>query len=378
MKASLYFNDIATGGSSDKVYFLALEPYLPASVKKARAGLIPSEETDALNNLFTVTAQYGRRGNALATDCKTKKGPVSHDEAVKLFNKTLKEKLGKGYLHSDSVAPATQVDEVSPDDEQAYFSRRPQELLEEIHDPTPYLTDPAYWMQDKSDGVARGVLKVEDGRIFGYNKLGNVTPLPAELHAELSKLPNRTFHLDGELVGDKLICRDLIDLDGDISQLPYSERFNRLTQLLGSAFSFLEMVTTWTTTDGKILALARQKAERHEGVAFKLTTAPHRSGRNGQHKKFKFIKTLSCVAGDPRANGKDSVEIFLFEKEARVRIGTVSLIGKPPVKEGDVVEVRYLYAYPSKMIVQARLDRVRDDVAPAECTTAQLIFKREE
>lgn len=370
MKASLYFNDIATGGSSDKVYFLALE------------------ETPPNGGLYSVTCQYGRRGQALTTDCKTKKGALPYAEAEKLYLKTLKEKLGKGYLHSDTVAPATQVAEITPDHEQAYFSRRPQELLEEIHDPAPYLVDPNYWMQDKSDGVARGALKLIDGRILGYNKLGNVVPLPAELHAELSKLPLATFHLDGELVGERLICRDLIDADGDISQLPYKERFSRLLAILNERERAtiwakpipIEIVMTWRTTEEKTVALARQRSERREGVAFKLVSAPHRSGRNGQHKKFKFIKTLSAIAGKPRHNGKDSVEIFLIDPKLGrpVPIGTVSLIGKPEVKEDDIIEVRYLYAYPSLKIVQARMDRVRDDVARAECTTKQLIFKREE
>lgn len=69
---------------------------------------------------------------------------------------------------------------------------------------------------------------------------------------------------------------------------------------------------------------------------------------------------------------KASGEIFLLDGTSRSRVGTVSLIGKPKVKQGDLLEVAYLYAFPSKMLCQARLLSVRDDVTADEGTTAQL------
>ena len=94
----------------------------------------------------------------------------------------------------------------------------------------------------------------------------------------------------------------------------------------------------------------------------------------------------------PHSNGKESVELFLYDEDSRQPhptdssievitmnlVGTVSLIGKPKVLEGDIVEVQYLYARKPHMMQQARLKCVRNDVQPEECTTAQLIYKREE
>jgi bifunctional non-homologous end joining protein LigD len=352
--AMLAFSDLATGGTSDKVYVVNL--------KKSGDG-------------YTVVAQYGRRGGALATDDKTKNGPLGYEAAKKLFDKTVAGKVAKGYERSVADAPAAQV--APPKTVGAVAQHRPQELLEEVDEAyaMALLVNPDYWMQDKSDGHSRGVVKNADGSMYGLNKLGKRVPLPFELHSELSRIPLSTFHIDAELVGDRLVCRDLLDADGDIHGLPYEERFKRLVK---ATFGLDDVVPvrTWQNPH-KRAAFDQQRKENREGVVFKLIDAPHRAGRNGQHKKFKFVKTLSAIAGKPRATGKDSVEIFLVDGNDKKRVGTVSLIGKPEVKEGDVIEVAYLYAFPSKMLSQARLLRVRDDVTPGECSTKQLVFKRE-
>jgi bifunctional non-homologous end joining protein LigD len=352
--ASLAFNDLAQGGSSDKVYLLTLE-----------------EEAHG----WTVTCQYGRRGSALASQQKAVN--VTYLAAKKVYDKILREKLSKGYSHTGQEAKAP----VAPSG--AAVDVLPPELLEEVinGDAAKYLADPAYWMQDKSDGVSRGVVK-QKGEIFGLNKRGQPVPLPAELVEELAKIELETFQIDAELVGSKLVCRDLLIADVDVSQITYAGRFQLLTAIVHAAHvDLISLVKTWTDEE-KAPAFVRQRQERREGVVFKLHSAPYRPGRNGQHKKYKFIKTLSAIAGKPGATGKESVELFLYDDKwsnHKLQLcGTVSLIGKPAVKEGDVVEVSYLYAQPSGLLSQARMQLVRTDVAPEECTTAQLIFKREE
>jgi bifunctional non-homologous end joining protein LigD len=358
--ATLAFSDIAQGGSSDKVYNINLD----------RSG-----------DGWSVTAQYGRRGNALATDVKTKNGAVGYDAAKKIFDKVVAQKVAKGYVRGagESRAPVA-----APEFPATGGGVRSQELLTEIDEraAAALVLDPDYWMQDKSDGHSRGVVKA-GGVIFGLNKLGRKVPLPAELHDELSRINLETFHIDAELVGDKLVCRDLLDADGDIHGLPYEVRFVRLVKAIyresaePREFKHISVVATWEGSF-KPAALEQQIKERREGVVFKLRGAPHRAGRNGQHKKFKFVKTLSAIAGKPRASGKDSVEVFLAGRTGVVvSVGSVSLIGKPPVAEGDVVEVAYLYASAGKRLVQPRLMRVRTDVEQDECTLDQLIFKRE-
>jgi bifunctional non-homologous end joining protein LigD len=350
--ASLAYNDLATGGTSDKVYYLNLQ---------------------ASGDGYTVTAQYGRRGSALAIDNKTKSGPIAFDAAKKLFDKVVREKTAKGYRPIDAAVPV----QVAPPSHTETVKM--PELLEEIPDGLVhrFIGDDSYWMQDKSDGHSRGAIK-RFGKIYGINKNGQPVPLPENIHEELCTLDLSSFQIDAEIVGSKLVCRDLLVADRDISAWPYEDRFTRLVELIDPAFVDVSVVETWAGAKNKHAALKQQRADRREGVVFKLRSAPYRPGRNGQHKKFKFVKTLSAIAGRPRANGKESVDLFLYEGSKLIRCGTVSLIGKPKVNEGDVLEVIYLYAYPSKMIVQARLSHIRTDVAASECTTSQLIMKREE
>src|SRR6266436_7791806 len=220
---SLAFNDLAQGGSSDKVYHLDLIGY---------------------HEGFTVTAQYGRRGSALAT--QTKAHLLPYEKAKKMFDKIKREKLAKGYIE-EGTAPAPQV---APSGEPVDV--KPPELLEEITNgqgPLRYLTDPNYWMQDKSDGVSRGVIK-QKGEIFGLNKLGKVVPLPAELVEELAKIKLESFQIDAELVGSKLICRDLLVANGDVSHKAYAERFELLAAYISPRFlepplKLLSLVETW-------------------------------------------------------------------------------------------------------------------------------------
>lgn len=72
-RVSLYCQE----GGSDKVYTLWLE---------SRDG-----------GLFTVEAQWGRRGGPMQAGAKTPK-PVSRADAEKVYTKTVAEKLAKGYV----------------------------------------------------------------------------------------------------------------------------------------------------------------------------------------------------------------------------------------------------------------------------------------
>lgn len=359
----LAYSDIATGGTSDKVYKINLT--------KAGDG-------------WSVIAQYGRRGSAMATDDKTKRGLLDYPAAKKLYDKVLREKLAKGYDYSGESTSAPVMPPrpaAAPAATTVINFQRPQELLTEVTEGTVehLLRSPDYWMQDKSDGHSRGVVKT-DGEIFGINKLGKRVALSAELHAELARIPLNTFQIDAELVGQRLIARDITNANMDIHQLPYENRFKILVAALAGADPKLAtVVETWEGKANKTAALERQKELNREGVTFKLKSAPHRAGRNGQHKKFKFVKTLSAIAGQPGATGKDSVDINLIDAKhgGYIRVASVSLIGKPEVKAGDILEVRYLYAFPSKKLSQARLERIRDDIDPSECTTSQLQFKAE-
>lgn len=52
---------------------------------------------------WDVKFAYGRLGTAFTTGTKNPK-PVSYNEAVKIFNKLVAEKTGKGYRHEGSLS----------------------------------------------------------------------------------------------------------------------------------------------------------------------------------------------------------------------------------------------------------------------------------
>jgi bifunctional non-homologous end joining protein LigD len=262
----------------------------------------------------------------------------------------------------------------------------PCELLEEVTEDEArgLIENDSYAMQTKADGVRRQVRKDARGEIVGINRRGLVVPVEANLLEELKLIPLRTFLIDGELVGDKLWAFDLLDADGDIRSTPYEQRFSDLAQALGDAhrqnlgygrLRHIETVPTWTGK-AKSVSFEILKADLAEGVVFKLLSAPYRAGKNGQHKKFKFVKTLTAKVLAVRKNGKDSVTLGLVEDGQWLTVGRTTAIGQGPYQVGDLVEVRYLYATEGRQLFQSVLLGRRDDITEAECTVSQLVFKQ--
>jgi bifunctional non-homologous end joining protein LigD len=91
--------------------------------------------------------------------------------------------------------------------------------------------------------------------------------------------------------------------------------------------------------------------------------------------KLKFTTSASFVVGS--VNRRRSVALLLVDQGVRVPAGNVTIPANADVPQpGDVVEVRYLYAFPeSGHVFQPVFLGVRDDVLPDECTVSQLKFK---
>jgi bifunctional non-homologous end joining protein LigD len=73
---------------------------------------------------------------------------------------------------------------------------------------------------------------------------------------------------------------------------------------------------------------------------------------------------------------KRSVSLSLFDGEHPVGVGSVTIPPNQPIPPaGEIVEVRYLYAYPGGCLYQPVFLGVRDDIAAEFCTLNQLKFK---
>jgi len=182
------------------------------------------------------------------------------------------------------------------------------------------------------------------------------------------------------LVGEALHAFDALFIEGDdLRSLRYGERYFRLCELLRSFdHPQFHLAPTFFQTREKQPAFEQIKESGKEGVVFKHTDAPYLAGRpasGGSQRKHKFYETASFMVAE--LNQQRSVGLCLYQGSEVVPAGNVTI---PPNHQvpvpGDVVECRYLYAFPeSGCIYQPVFLGIRDDVPAEHCSTAQLKYK---
>jgi bifunctional non-homologous end joining protein LigD len=322
----------------------------------------------------TVTVQYGRRGNALTSLVKCEN--CTPDKALKVYNQLINEKKAKGYNEgSEGVAYSTPTDS-------NYVGYKPQ-LLNEIDEDiaNQLILNDDWLMQEKEDGRNIGVI-FKDGKAIASNKKGLQISIPEKIihDIEINIADDVTFC--GELVGEVFKCWDAIDFSIKSGKSPYIDRYLILQVLMGRMNSDNIKITKTATTQREKIALFKEMKEKNaEGVVFKRKDSLYKAGRpnsGGDHLKFKFRATCSVIAGEQRKEGKRSVEMWLYDGPVRVNVGSVTVYPNQEMpKIGQVLEIKYLYAYKGGSLFQPVLKEFRDDVEPDECTISQLKYKRD-
>ena len=140
----------------------------------------------------------------------------------------------------------------------------------------------------------------------------------------------------------------------------------------------IKLVETAFTTEQKFALLKRLKAGKREGIVFKRLDAPSTPGRpnsGGSQLKHKFVATLSALVS--KVNQQRSVGISLLGHNGWQTAGNVTIPANHKIPcAGEVVEVRYLYAFPeSDVLFQPVYLGPRDDVDSTECRVSQLKYK---
>lgn len=345
---ALYYRE----GSSDKIYQVSLEP--------AEDG-------------YVVNFAYGRRGAALNAGTKTA-CPVDHEEARRIYQRLIRDKMAKGYTEGPDGAPYQHTDKADR------FTGILPQLLNPVDEPevNRLLDNPSWCFQPKFDG-RRLLLQKTGCEVIGINRKGLIVGIPECLvHAALW-LPGDCV-LDGEAVGLVYHAFDLLELNGeDCRPLPLRLRCQRLaSQIPSNAHPCLVAAQpAWTLEDKKALLHSLRRSNK-EGVVMKEVDALYVPGRphtGGPAIKHKFYATLSAVV--TAHNAKRSVQIGLLGNEGWQSAGNVTVPPSEPLpKVGDVIEVRFLYAFrESGSVYQPVYLGVRTDIAPAECLVAQLKFK---
>ena len=346
---TLYYSDIALGGTSDKEYTVTLLPK---------------------GDGFVVNYAHGRRGETQTVGTKTDR-PVSEAEAETIYADVVRDKKKKGY---DTTGPARPAPASIEDD--GSRTPFPIESLSDISrtENEALIRDNRYYLQMKLDGHRRQIRKNADG-LFGYNKKGGPASIPREVALALNELPFKSFFIDGELIGDAFVAFDIFTANGvNITKLPYSDRFATLEKAFPRrGVRAIALVPTWKTTGQKQFGLAALYSQRSEGAVWKLITAPYRAGANGQHRRFKFVKSCTCKVIRLGDQGHNSATIALLDGQTWKEVGKVSLNGKDPrVQVGSLIEVLFLYATEGRRLYQPRLKEIRTDVSESECTFKQL------
>ena len=345
--ASMYF----TGGGSDKEYH--------AQIVAQGAG-------------YVVNFQYGRRGGTLKSDTKTQT-PVDEAAARKIYEKLLKEKQGKGYVPSGTTQAFVTI--------QKQDSGYHPQLLNpcEKEDAQECIDDDAWVAQEKYDGDRR-LMHFQDGVLRSINRKGEFVGLPQETADKMQQTfaGATSYVVDGELIDNIFVAFDLLVWnDEDIRQQSVKQRWERLNTVMQRREGLVQLAEMAVTTAQKQALFDRVKTANGEGVVFKLGDAVYIAGRpnsGGDQLKFKFWKTATFKVG--RVNAKRSVSLELMENDAWVDVGNVTIPANADIpKVGELIEVRYLYAYKDGSVYQPTFLRLRDDLEESACQMTQLSYK---
>ena len=248
------------------------------------------------------------------------------------------------------------------------------------------MMDNRFVLQQKVDGT-RAIADLTGSAPRWVTRNG--TPLKhsaATQHLRLIEehLPNDPMILDGEvmiLTGEYLVF-DLIECPhlGISRASSQRERREALEQVLAPvpSDSPVRLLPEARTVGEKRRLLHEVRRLGGEGVMVKDRTASYDSATRVRHsQRFKFVKDADVIVTSVTRSRNDagreigSIQYAVHAPNGSlVHVGACSVIGKPHVEPGDVIEVAYLY-WTGTVTYQPRMVRVREDKAPEECTLDQ-------
>jgi bifunctional non-homologous end joining protein LigD len=334
---------------------------------------------------WVVDFENGRRGKPLRSGTKTK-DPVDYETALETFEKTVNSKTSKGYTEEESGIAYAGTDKAG---EVTGF--QPQLLNEVSQTEAEKLGATGHWMtQIKHDGERRGVL-VECGKFTYSNRRGLAVGIAQDIQdglVALSKSGATTFEIDCEDMGDHLVAFDVLMFDGeDLRQLPFEDRATKLTRI--RELSQEAGVEAVIRVDEPVPALSADdvrnrihtaRAANEEGIVLKDRRAPVTAGRpasGGPALKFKNWESATCRV-QSAASTKRSIGLELFDGKDWRKVGNCTLPANHDFPdEGDLVEIRYLYAHKGGSLFQPTYLGPRTDLTEDAATTAQLKYKRD-
>jgi bifunctional non-homologous end joining protein LigD len=331
---------------------------------------------------YSVMYENGRRGNALTP--RPLLQTISLSEAESTYRATINKKTSSGRDRVYSIV-GTMAGDPSLTSKSAPIAVMPgsttvvgpgsplvspkapktSELSLQLLNPIPveevelFIGDKTWVMQEKFDGH-RQALGFDFGRASAWNKKGQaIEPSPVFCSTLQKAFPEFSFILDGENCGDKYYAFDLLKLYGEpMLEYRYEDRLLKLGMLLRSACIAQEVIvlaeTAYSAKEKQAL-FKRIKDEGREGIVLKKLDAKYMAGRpskGGHNLKVPLVFHAACSI--IKCNDKRSVEVGVMRGGVTRSMGNVSVpVSYEMPKPGDVVDVRYPYAYPDGCFARA-------------------------
>lgn len=244
------------------------------------------------------------------------------------------------------------------------------------------MRDPNFVVQQKFDGERR-MLKQESisGQAIGGNRRGLEVPIPLEIAASM---PGVVCTLDGEIIGTHFHAFDLLELDGkDLRGVAYGLRKDRLNCIAPHFGLHIGVVKDALTMPQKLALWRGTRRLKQEGIVLKDLNAPYTKGRpnsfGAQYKVKNWNDATVEVMGI--TTNKRSVMVGIrnsdgAQTEALIEVGAVTIATNQAIPVvGDLIDVKYMYAFEGGSLFQPTFKRVRTDLEPTAACVKQLVFK---
>lgn len=355
-----------TQGSSDKTYHISLEPK---------------------DDGFLVNFAYGRRCGPLKAGTKTAK-PLPYDQAKYAYDKLVKEKMAKGYTPDGSGTPfvgSTVTAERTGFLPQLLNPIEPEDIPEAIKRANGEL-----FLQTKHDGERR-IVVVNKNEIYGSNRKGLKTALPINIAEDLRNFLNSQpfdqLVLDTEDMGSHLVVFDILQWGQDFCQRTYRARSPYLYLLKSVEYLYVDTPVAAFDPVHVMHFLELAQEGNKEGIVLRDPEAQYTPGRPnswGPCLKIKLYASATCKVGAIHPTKRSiSLEVFSVAAQTReqpfgdwVYVGNCTIPPNYPIPSvGDLVEVKYLYAYRGGSLYQPQYKGVRTDLELEDANISQLKFK---
>jgi hypothetical protein len=245
-----------------------------------------------------------------------------------------------------------------------------------------YIADDNWVVQEKHNGRHRLITRDTASQIGCFNRDGVLRSISKPFQYALlsDKLPP-FYVIDVEEEKNTLTILDVLISGGnDFIPRPYKERLAEAAAAFAHVHPAIKVVESTYGTVAKLAKIQRLHDEKAEGFVLKNLSAVYKQGRAGQHHAVKFWKTVDCFVIElnnrhtSKGDVRDSCDIGVLDANGNVvRVGSSSLIGKPNVVPGEVVEIKCLYSSPEFHLIQPTILRRRDDKLAKDCGLNQVI-----